>query len=167
MSSCGAAICHIWQLYYLLRFKYLSIQFFLSAIFKRFRNFPIRIRNGWIILASGEICLKTTVFLPIDWYIYIKRKEFGYIFHSYFNLVEINKLHWLKKFDKTSTFFFLYFDTFDRQQVIWPPVGLLCNKFGNLSIYYIWNIKASNFPLVPYFKCFATSQLEFKTVALY
>ena len=43
------------------------------------------------------------------------------------------------------------------------PVGLLCNQFGNLSIYYIWNIQASNFPLVPYLKVFVTSQLEFKT----
>ena len=46
-------------------------------------------------------------------------------------------------------------------------MGLVLNKFGNLSIYYIRNIQASNFPLVPYLKCFRTSQLELKTVELY
>ena len=47
------------------------------------------------------------------------------------------------------------------------PVGLLFTKFGNLTIYYIWNIESSNFPLVPYLKCFGTSQLEFETVELH
>ena len=32
--------------------------------------------------------------------------------------------------------------------------GLLFNKFGNLSIYYIWNIQASKFGSLPYLKCF-------------
>ena len=55
---------------------------------------------------------------------------------------------------------------FFAQWLFCTPVGLLFNNFGNLSIYYIWNIQASNFPLVPYLKSFATSQLQFKTVGL-
>ena len=43
-----------------------------------------------------------------------------------------------------------------------PTVGLLLNKFGNLTIYYIWNIQASNFSSVPYLKDFGNSQLEFE-----
>ena len=46
-------------------------------------------------------------------------------------------------------------------------MGLLFNKFGNLSIYYIGNIQASSFSSVPYLKNFVTSQLEFETVELY
>ena len=40
-------------------------------------------------------------------------------------------------------------------------------QIDNNSIYSIWNIQASNFPLVPYLKCFGTSQLEFEAVELY
>ena len=46
------------------------------------------------------------------------------------------------------------------------PVVLLFNKFGNLSVYYIWNIQAFNFSLVLYWKYFGTSQFEFETVEL-
>ena len=46
-------------------------------------------------------------------------------------------------------------------------MGLLYTKFGNLTIYYIWNIQASYFSLVPYLKCIETSQLEFGMVELY
>ena len=45
-------------------------------------------------------------------------------------------------------------------------MGLLFSKFGNLTIYYIWNIQASNFSSVPYLKDFGTSQLEFETAEL-
>ena len=45
-------------------------------------------------------------------------------------------------------------------------MGLLFNKFGSLSIYFIWNIQASSFSSVPYLKGFGTSQLEFETVEL-
>ena len=44
---------------------------------------------------------------------------------------------------------------------------LLFTKFANLTIYYIWNIQASNFSSVPDLKGFGTSQLEFETVELY
>ena len=40
-------------------------------------------------------------------------------------------------------------------------------KFGNLTIYYIWNIQAFNFCWVPYLKCFGTFQLEFEMAELY
>ena len=46
-------------------------------------------------------------------------------------------------------------------------MGLLFTKFGNLTIYYILNIQASNFSSVPYLKDIGTSQLEFETVELY
>ena len=51
--------------------------------------------------------------------------------------------------------------------MIEDPVGLLFNIVRNLSIYYIWNIQASNFSSVPYLKDFGPSQLEFETVDLY
>ena len=47
-----------------------------------------------------------------------------------------------------------------------PPVGLLFTKFGNFTIYYIWNIQPSNFSSVPYLKDFGTSLLELETVKL-
>ena len=50
---------------------------------------------------------------------------------------------------------------------MWAPVGLLFTKFEKLTIYYIWNIQASNFSSVPYLKDFGTFQLEFETVELY
>ena len=46
-------------------------------------------------------------------------------------------------------------------------MGMLFTKFGNLTIYYIWNIQASNFSLVPYLNIFGTFDLDFKTVELY
>ena len=42
----GATIYQVWRPYYLLHLKYPSIQLFLSALFKRFWNLPIKIRNG-------------------------------------------------------------------------------------------------------------------------
>ena len=51
-------------------------------------------------------------------HLYIKKwlsQNFCMVFKSRIHVnVEINKLHWLKQFDMTSTFFFLYFSTFDR-----------------------------------------------------
>ena len=35
------------------------------------------------------------------------------------------------------------------------------------TIYYIWNIQASNFSSVPYLKGFGTSKLEFETFESY
>ena len=46
-------------------------------------------------------------------------------------------------------------------------MGLLFNKFGNLSIYYIWKIQACNFRSVSHLKYFGTSQSEFEMVDLY
>ena len=46
------------------------------------------------------------------------------------------------------------------------PVGLLFTIFDNLTIYFIWNIQASNFSSVPYLKDFGTLQLEFETAEL-
>ena len=43
-------------------------------------------------------------------------------------------------------------------------MGLLFNKFGNLSIYQICKIQASNFFSVLYLKYFGTSQLEFEMI---
>ena len=40
-------------------------------------------------------------------------------------------------------------------------------KFGNVTIYYIWNIQVSIFSSVSYLKDFGTSKLEFETVELY
>ena len=37
---------------------------------------------------------------------------------------------------------------------------LLFNKLGNLSIYYTWNIQASNFFWMFYLKCFGTSLFD-------
>ena len=45
-----AATYQIWHPYCLIHLKYQTIQLFLSALFKRFWNVPIKIRNGWIIL---------------------------------------------------------------------------------------------------------------------
>ena len=46
-------------------------------------------------------------------------------------------------------------------------VGLMLNKLGNPSIYFIWSIQASNFCLEPYLKCFGTSQLELEMLEIY
>ena len=46
------------------------------------------------------------------------------------------------------------------------PMGLLFTIFDNLTIYFIWNIQASNFSSVPYLKDFGTLQLEFETAEL-
>ena len=51
--------------------------------------------------------------------------------------------------------------------MIEAPVGLLFNKFGNLSIYYVLIAQGFKFSSVPYLKCFGTSQLEFEMVELY
>ena len=47
------------------------------------------------------------------------------------------------------------------------PIGMLFNKFANLTIYYILYIQASYFYSVPYLKRFGSSQLEFEMVELY
>ena len=68
----------------------------------------------------------------------------------------------------TKTSFFLYFNAFP--EIIGDfdtPWGLLFNKFGNLSIYYIQTIYASNFCSLSYLKCFGTSLLEFEMAELY
>ena len=75
LTSLGTAIYHIWQPYYLLHLKYPSIQLFLSALFKRFWNLPIRIRNG--ILTKGEIYLRTI--LPPGIFMY-KERSFAIFF---------------------------------------------------------------------------------------
>ena len=43
LSPCEAAIYQIWRPYYLPHLKYSSLQLFLSALFKRFWNLPIKI----------------------------------------------------------------------------------------------------------------------------
>ena len=73
----------------LLYLKYPSIELFLSALFKRFWNLTIRVQNSGIILKQHEIFLKTMIFLPPDCCICIKGKDFGYTFHSYFNILYI------------------------------------------------------------------------------
>ena len=66
-----------------------------------------------------------------------------------------------------NTSFFLFFNSFYWKWVICPPIGMLFTKFGNLTIYYIWNIQAFKFSSVLYLKGFGTFQLEFETVELY
>ena len=46
-------------------------------------------------------------------------------------------------------------------------MGLPFTKLGNLTIYYIWKIQASNFSSVPYLQDLRTSQSEFETAELY
>ena len=45
-------------------------------------------------------------------------------------------------------------------------MGLLSNKFGNLSIYHILKTQASNVCSVSYLECFGTTRLQFETVEL-
>ena len=52
------------------------------------------------------------------------------------------------------------FNLFCRDYVIWPSTWMLFNNFGNLSIYYIWNMQASNFSSEPYLKDFGGSQFR-------
>ena len=56
--------------------------------------------------------VRTRVFLPPDWCIYIKRKDFGYIFQLFESRIHLNvevyNLDWVKQFDMTSPFFFLF-----------------------------------------------------------
>ena len=66
-----------------------------------------------------------------------------------------------------STIYFSILMHFTENSWFDPPVGLLLNKFGNLTIYYNLKIQPSNFSSVPYLKNFETSQLEFETVELY
>ena len=53
------------------------------------------------------------------------------------------------------------FSLFCREKWFGSPMGLLFNKFGNLSIYYIWNIQASNISWAPCLKCFGISLFDF------
>ena len=43
-------------------------------------------------------------------------------------------------------------------------MGLVFDKFGKLSVYYIWNIKAFKYSLVFFLKYFGTSQIDFETI---
>ena len=65
------------------------------------------------------------------------------------------------------TLLILLLRNFYRYSIIWPPVGLLLNIFGNFSSNKTWNIQASNFSLVSYLKFFRTSQLELTMINLY
>ena len=60
-------------------------------------------------------------------------------------------------FNMISTLLILLFRAFYRYSVIWTPIRLVFMKFGNLSIYKIWNIQASSLALAPYSKCFGTT----------
>ena len=51
--------------------------------------------------------------------------------------------------------------------MIEAPIGVLFNKFGNLSTYNILIAQGFNFSSVLYLKYFGTSQLEFEMVELY
>ena len=45
-----------------------------------------------------------------------------------------------------------------------PSVGLIFDKFGNFSVYYIWNIQTLKYSLVSFLKYFETSLFDFETL---
>ena len=51
--------------------------------------------------------------------------------------------------------------------MIWPPVGLVFAKLGNLSIYQIWSIQASEIPLASSLNSFGTSLFGFEIFQSY
>ena len=51
--------------------------------------------------------------------------------------------------------------------MIWPPVGLIFDNFGNPSIYYIYNIETFKILLVSFLEGFGTFPSDFTIFYFY